>query len=103
MIELECVKHGPYFTVGSVYKLREVHHGYETYDDDGDLHEFTWEWVPCGRTGAKFEEVCDSVKLNSNPTIEYQQRLEELTEWCRNKPEDAAVRIMTAEKLGDNL
>ena len=28
-----------------------------------------------------------------------QQRLDELTEWCRNRPEDAAVRIAVAEGL----
>ena len=35
-----------------------------------------------------------------------QQRLDELTEWCRNRPEDAAMRIMVAEgvcgTLGEN-
>ena len=28
-----------------------------------------------------------------------QKRIEELTEWCRNKPEEAARRILTAEDI----
>jgi len=45
------------------------------------------------------DDYCDTMTF----VIEDQRRLEELTEWCRNKPEEAAVRIMTAEKLGGEL
>ena len=35
--------------------------------------------------------------------IEDTQRLEELTEWCRNRPEEAAFRIMNAEGLSKKI
>ena len=106
MIKLLCTIGGAYFTKGQAYALQEDEFGtHWTHDDDGDYHEFDLDyddvWVPSAKTTAEFEQVAEEIPRTF--VIKDTQRLEELTEWCRNKPEEAAVRIMTAEKLGGEL
>ena len=109
MILLMCISAevgDNYFTAGKLYDLNQGSWAeYYVIDDEGDHHEFVLDeydkWIPCGNSNAEFQKINFAVTptADKNNIVSLdQQRVEEVTEWCRNKPEEAAVRILTLEE-----